>query len=365
MSLPLPPEDPWQPWDVVDRPVLRVTGPDQIAQLVPYILGFHPEDSLVLVALRGRRMVASVRNDLAAPIALVEPWCRAVTRVGADRVIGLLYCDDVTGQPLPHQQYVDELANLFDAHRLAILDLMAVSGGRWWSYHCRDESCCPLEGRPIDSSGVVAASAVSEGLVALPSRDELRRELLADDLTTNLVVAELDAMPDPEGDESSRRAADWATVRRHVKRSRTRPDSRPRDTAGVLLALSDKHVRDAAIGHLVAPPDPRDRETWRRLTTAAPVELRAAPATLYAAWCLADGSGARANVGIDVALDADPGYTLAHLLLELQATGANPFEVMAGLAQEAARVGRRIQRRRPPSGSSGDRRVAEGSATLS
>jgi hypothetical protein len=64
-------------------------------------------------------------------------------------------------------------------------------------------------------------------------------------------------------------------------------------------------------------------------------------------------------------LDADPGYTLAHLLLELQATGANPFEVMAGLAQEAARVGRRIQRRRPPSGSSGDRRVAEGSATLS
>ena len=64
----------------------------------------------------------------------------------------------------------------------------------------------------------------------------------------------------------------------------------------------------------------------------SPAELRAAPATLYAMWCYAAGAGARTNVGIDVALAADPDYTMAHLLLELQMTGLNPFEVVHDMA---------------------------------
>ncbi|MFL6181977.1 MAG: DUF4192 family protein, partial [Actinomycetes bacterium] len=92
MSLPLPADEPSAKIpDVVDRPILRASGPADIVQLVPYLLGFHPNDSVVLIAMRGRRIVVSVRNDLDAPIELVVPLCITATRAGADRVVALLY----------------------------------------------------------------------------------------------------------------------------------------------------------------------------------------------------------------------------------------------------------------------------------
>ena len=36
-------------------PTIRVNDPIDMVSLVPYLLGFHPDESLVLVALRGGR----------------------------------------------------------------------------------------------------------------------------------------------------------------------------------------------------------------------------------------------------------------------------------------------------------------------
>lgn len=388
MSLPLPAEDPvpenlahghgaHRARDVVDRPVLQVSGPAQIVQLVPYILGFHAHDSLVLIAVRGRRVVASARNDLDAPIELVEPWCTAAVRAGADAVVGAVYTDGVTGVPLPRLDYAGELIGLLGNRGLRIIDLLAVSDGRWWSYQCAEPSCCSPDGTLVDDSGPIAATAVSEGLVALGSRDDLCAELAPDQLATNLVRAEVTkrggqaqaALTDPgvaqaveelieEGTDGKEweaarrrvRASNWALVRRFVKHAPSDPGITPEMAAALLIALDDKHVRDATLGHLVDRPDPAVRDAWRRLTTMSPGTLRAAPATLYAMWCFAAGDGARSNVGVDAALEADPDYTLAHLILELQMTGLNPFEVVHDLGIEAVRVGRRIERRRPPAG---------------
>jgi hypothetical protein len=55
-------------------------------------------------------------------------------------------------------------------------------------------------------------------------------------------------------------------------------------------------------------------------------------------------------MGVDVALVADPNYALAEILLEVQASGLNPFEFIHDMAKEAQLVGRRIQRKRDPSG---------------
>jgi hypothetical protein len=343
MSLPLPAEDPAEPagsdlLDVVDRPLLRVSGPAEIVQLVPYILGFHPTDSLVMVALRGRRVVASARNDLDAPIDLVLPWCGAVARAGADTVVAALYCNDVAGVPLPHREYVADLVALCHDHHLRVIDVLAVSEGRWWSYQCSEPSCCSPDGTPIDQAGAIAAAAVSEGLVALPTRDDLRDELAIDEPEVRRVEAEVERLPRVSPGEG------WSRVRRLVKRARSGRRITPRVAAGVLVALADKQVRDATFGYLVDPPDQAVRDVWRQITVMSPSELRAAPATLYAIWCYAAGEGARANVGIDVALESDPQYTMSHLLLELQMTGLNPFEVVHDMAVEAAALGRRIAR---------------------
>ena len=356
MSLPLPADEPSANIpDIVDRPVLRASGPADIVQLVPYLLGFHPNESVVLIAMRGRRIVVSVRNDLDAPIELVGPLCVTATRAGADRVVALLYTSGIEGPPLPRQNYVDDLRNLFAQHGLEEVDVIAVSEGRWWSYRCSNPRCCPPDGTPIDASGVTAATAVAEGLVALPNRESLESELSIDELAMNVVrseIAEFIASEYEKPAESERqvRADDWAEVRKFVKKVRKGDSFTPKEAARVLCALEDRSVRDATIGYLVSRPHPTVRDAWRRLTTVAPTQWRAAPATLYAMWCYAAGNGARTNVGVDVALDADPDYTMAQILLDLQMSGLNPFEFLHDMAVEAERVGRRIQRKRHPSG---------------
>ncbi|MCA1657553.1 MAG: DUF4192 domain-containing protein, partial [Actinobacteria bacterium] len=48
---------------------LRLSSPRDVVEVVPYVLGFHPRNSLVGLALRGtpRRIVFTLRLDLPAP----------------------------------------------------------------------------------------------------------------------------------------------------------------------------------------------------------------------------------------------------------------------------------------------------------
>jgi hypothetical protein len=47
-----------------DRPRLAVRSPADLIAAVPYLLGFHPADSVVVVAMRGRRITFAARADL-------------------------------------------------------------------------------------------------------------------------------------------------------------------------------------------------------------------------------------------------------------------------------------------------------------
>ena len=114
MSLPLPAGDPAHlptaPPPLDDRPTLRASGPSEILQVIPYLLGFHPERSVVLVAMRGKTVVVSVRYDLAAPPELAEPFCHSASRAGATGALVVIYDDDIDGHPLAHREYLDALA---------------------------------------------------------------------------------------------------------------------------------------------------------------------------------------------------------------------------------------------------------------
>jgi hypothetical protein len=340
--------------DVVDRPTLRASGPAEIVQIIPYQLGFHPEESVVLLGLRGRRMAVSVRFDLDAPAAAAEPWCAAAHKAGADRVVVAIYSEDEHGAGLPHRGYLDELAELFAKYGLEEVDALLVGAGRWWSYRCSSDRCCPRAGTPVDRDGAIAAGAVAEGLVALPSRRELEKELAPDPVAVRQVddalyrwgVAELDEGPLAD---TVVRARDWAAVRAFVRDAET-PGYRPSpdEAAKVLAALTDLYVRDATVGFLALPPKQPVADAWRLLTRMAPEHARAPVATIYALWCFARGSGARTNVAVDVALAADPDYSMAILLAEMQTAGMNPFELMHDLGHECRLIGRRIQRKRDP-----------------
>ncbi|MEO8106901.1 MAG: DUF4192 domain-containing protein [Actinomycetes bacterium] len=362
MSLPMPAAD--EPLFSLSsppdgRPTLQVSGPAQILQVIPYLLGFHPEASVVLVALTEKTIVVSARFDLEAPPQLAESLCHSAAGAGADRVIAIFYDDAIAGWPLPHVEYLEALGEIFARYELSGVDALAVGKERWWSYLCQDRpDCCPSEGTPLDEAGVAAAGAVAEGLVALPRRSDLEAELAPDPIGTARVLTSLLELGDALDDRPDLvlRAADWAVVRRFVRRAR-RGAGRPTPdvAAHVLWALQDRAVRDATVGFLVSRPDPEVSLAWRELVRVAPPFWRAPVATIYALWCFAEGSGARTNIALDLALDADPDYTMAQLLAEAQGGGINPFEFITDVAGECQRVGRRIERKRPPWG----RRSAE------
>lgn len=355
MSLPLPAGDPVHAskLSLQSRPTLRASGPSEILQVIPYLLGFHPEHSVVIVAMRGKAVVVSARYDLDAPPQSAEPLCHSAAAAGATGVLVALYDDAITGHPLPHRAYRDELRQVFDKYELKEVDALAVGGCRWWSYRCQDDTCCPPEGTELVRAGALAAGAVAEGLVALPGRADLEAELDPDQERMADVLEALLALGDDQDDrpEVVLRADDWAEVRgfvRDARRGAALPT--PEQAARVLWALMDIAVRDATVGFLTSRPEREVEVAWRDLVRVAPPLWRAPVATIYALWCQAEGSGARANIAIEAALAANPYYSMARLLDEAQQRGMNPHEFIAGVAEDCRRVGRRIQRKRSPWG---------------
>lgn len=355
MNLPLPAEGPahQSTLSLESRPTLKASGPGEILQVIPYLLGFHPERSVVIVAMHKKQVVVSARYDLDGPPECAEPLCHAAAAAGASRVLVALYDEAITGHPLAHRDYLEGLRQLFDKYEFDEVDALAVGDGRWWSYRCENGRCCPSGGTELVTSGAVAAGAVAEGLVALPGRADLEAELEADEPRMIEVLEAILAFGAVDDDRPDLvvRAEDWANVRRFVRDARRGGGVPTPDLAArVLWALTDLAVRDAVIGFLTSRPDPNVEVAWRDLVRIAPPLWRAPAATVYALWCLAGGSGARANIAIDAALAVDPDYSMARLLGESQVRGVNPYDFIAGLAEESSRIGRRIQRKRSPWG---------------
>lgn len=156
---------------------LSVRSPADMVAAVPYLLGFHPADSVVVVAVRGRRVVFAARGDLPAPGADPGPAARhlaqVVARQDADAatVVGYGPAARVTG-------VVDAIGDALTAAGLVVLDALRVTEGRWFSYLCVEPSCCPPEGTPYDpAASQVSAAAVFAGQVALPDRAALAAQV--------------------------------------------------------------------------------------------------------------------------------------------------------------------------------------------
>ncbi|WP_431935221.1 DUF4192 domain-containing protein [Micromonospora sp. RP3T] len=388
-----------------ERPRLSVRSPADLVAAVPYLLGFHPEDSVVVVAVRGRRVVFAARGDLPEPGGDPGPAARhlaqVVARQDADAatVIGFGPAARVTG-------VVDAVGAALDDVGLIVLDALRVTDGRWWSYLCDEPTCCPVEGTPYDPAvSRVSAAAVFAGQVALPDRAALaaqvspfggpvrlamrqatvraRRRLAAltgeppdghspggaesgdpspggadsgglrSDGTRAGVAPPADV---PAGDRTAGgpagrggatravRAAGAAAVRTAFRRQRHGERLTDDEVAWLTMLLTHLVVRD----HAWSRTDGRDSDIslWTDVLRRAEPELTAAPGTLlaFAAW--RSGHGALAAVALERVLAADPAYSLAVLLDDALRRGVAPSE-LDGWPGVAGPAVLRRRRRRP------------------
>ncbi len=309
-----------------------VHSPDDLLAAVPCILGFHPDDSLVLMTTAGGDDHFHARVDLPEDdldtLELVDHLTGVARRNGVQRVALVAYTED--------QCLAEDLVTRLDAglaaDGVAVVLAIRADGERWYAATDRLEPCCPPEGRPYDvGSHPFTAQSVLDGQVTLRNRQELADSLVGTDTDEFDAVGEAadramdrfyaatrqpddPAAPDPV---RSHLVAEGRWVRERV--CSFLADGRPLnhvEAGRMLVALVAIDVRDVAWAEMTRSNAATHVALWRDLVRRAPHDLLAAPAALlgFAAWLA--GDGALAWCAVERCQAAEPDYRLAALLTE-------------------------------------------------
>lgn len=325
-------------------PTPRIHTPGDLIAALPHLLGFHPVDSLLLLAIEHHDVALTLRTDLdgagspAVPLdQLVLPMTRHPDATAVAVVVG-----GGAGDPpedLPHDALVDDLDDTLS--RAGIPLLLAVwtrataAGEPWFDYHDAGTRGTV----PDPGSTVLAAVKAVWGQVTYPDREAMV-DLLAPDPPEALfrraaLLRRRTASPDPPAGNATR-ARQCELIRAEVVRAATR--KRPltdEEVADLAHALSDPLVRDASLAHCVGEHAHGAEVLWTELTRASPAPHRAEPAALLAFSAYLRGLGTLASLALDRAVKACPGHRLSELLGEALDTGLPPARLRL-LAEQAA-----------------------------
>ncbi|MGX1477986.1 UNVERIFIED_CONTAM: hypothetical protein RKD50_006794 [Streptomyces canus] len=363
--------------------------PGELADALPYLLGYRPEDSIVLVALhdRGGRGRFGGRARLGIP-ANKDDWAAVARQLahglitGSERrgarpeqMVAYLCQEPAAGET--GGQITERLAPLAALLRtecgrldVPVIEALCISGGRYWSYCCPSQECCPVEGLPMGLPGtsVLAAAATYAGLQVRGTLRELRarlqpwetaaaleQEVALDTAGMALVPRMLDLTSRAEVAEETVRLA-RRTMARFAEAAPVsgalQADLRDdellghEDAAELILGLQDRTTRDRAAEWMEAEEAGPALRLWRALARrcVGPYgEHAAAPLTLagWVAW--ATGDEIEAREALAMALGADPGYLFARLLHQACNEGLDPESIRRCLRAE--REGREARAR--------------------
>ncbi|QGN49798.1 DUF4192 family protein [Micromonospora sp. WMMC415] len=298
---------------------LPLTSISDLLAAVPYLLGFHPADSLVTVGLTGKRVTVAGRADLPEP-ATVTDW----VHVAARQHLALLRNVDATtailigyGPATAVTPVIDALTPHVEAAGITVLDALRVTDGRYHSYRCQDPRCCPPDGTPFDPHhNPTALHAIVAGQTALPDRAALVASV-APTSSAAMTAATRRA-------QQRRLTVLTAAGRAGVIRAGQQAVNEAVATYGAGNVLTDDEAAwltvlliDIAVRDLASEATGTEAwhlSLWTDLTRRADPHLAAAPASLLAFTAWRQGQGALAAVALDRALAADPDYRLARLI---------------------------------------------------
>ncbi|WP_151477580.1 DUF4192 domain-containing protein [Streptomyces albicerus] len=359
--------------------------PAELADALPYLLGYRPEDSIVLVALhdrdgrgrfggRARLGIPGHANDWPSVAEqLAHGLVKGSERRGAlpESMVAYLCQDpkdgesgrDVMERLRPLAQLLRTACGVLD---VPVIEALCISDGRFWSYCCPSERCCPPDGTPMGLPGtsVLAAAATYAGLQVRGSLRELRARLIPwetaaaleqesalDAVSTALIPRILD--------DDSRTGVATQTLELAHRVIRRFADATPvagaagtlpadlqddellrhDEAAALILGLQDRTTRDRAAEWMEGDEAGPALRLWRALARrcVGPYgEHAAAPLTLagWVAW--SSGDELEAREALAMALGADPGYLFARLLHQACNEGLDPESIRRCLRRERA-----------------------------
>ena len=312
---------------------VRLAHPRDLLSAIPYLLGFHPNDSVVVVAFHRRQVALTLRVDIHAIHDTLAAWARLsppMADAGTDALAVVAYADhDAESATL----------DFAGASPWPVLDVLRAHDGRWWSLTCPNGATCCPPGEPyVPDPAVTAPLAIGAGPPAA-SRDDLAACLQpGPPVLVDAVAALLPLDPEP-----ARTLLAQATVTAHAERTDGPLPLDPAQAALLLHAISVIEVRDGCCDW----HDDAAWWLWTDLIRLGPPGWVAPVATLIALTAYQRGDTVLAQLATDHALGADPGYSLAQLVDGMLAAHIHPHLVRDAL-EYAVREATALRRRRQP-----------------
>ncbi|MGW0465953.1 DUF4192 domain-containing protein [Streptomyces sp. NPDC003027] len=216
---------------------ITLRSPAELADALPFMLGFHPTDSVVLVGLHGERGRFGGRVRLGIPSSpaewsstaehLAECLVDGCTRNGIrpDGIVVFLCQDPAPGETA---RQVSERLSPF-AHRLRtacgeldipVCEALCISDGLYFSYCCPDTRCCPPDGTPLALTGtsVMAAAAAYAGIQVRGTLRDMQARLKPREAPGDALrgdgrsYGDTPSATEPMGDEEQRKALNAAAA---------------------------------------------------------------------------------------------------------------------------------------------------------
>ena len=323
------------------QPRLAVRSVDDLVSLVPYLIGFHPEESLVAMVLQEGRVVVTARVDLAAvrdTAALDALLARLFGRFPTAEGWFLAYTDD---EDLAWQV----LAGCVEVVGLARLGRLLQVGTTSWRTDCPDGAVGAI-------TGAVSAAAAQAAVLGLPARAS-RRELAAgiagppDAEVDGLVAAFHAAGPGLAGlGERGRRR-----LLRRLLKAPTPPGRADCVRLGLLAATPEGQLEALRLVHRGNAAEHLER--WTQVVRYCPVGFRPSVLGLLGVAAWQTGDGALQVVCLEQLDRIDPCTPLAALLDWLNVNVVPPEEwdgarepLLAALAADLRPPGPPASRRR-------------------
>jgi hypothetical protein len=316
-----------------------LTSPHDLITAIPFLLGFKPTDSIVLIAVQGGSLGVVMRVDLPNALASeeIDLLAHHLLRDGADAALLVAYLPDSRDDG---DLLLISLGAGLIRNGIEVQESIVVSHGRYRSIICRDLNCCPSAGQelPEIESSEIAAEHVIAGIPMPYSHiSELIDSLAAAPTSTNPRWRDQVArfvISDGAPDERALQRDGVETMDLLLDEFRLGHGIREEILAARMIGrMSDVHIRDYALGVHSEESFDLYFTMWRELLRLAPPGFIAPLACIVAAMSYESGDGALAQKALDRAIADEPGYPLAGLLRRVFNAGWPP-QSFAQMRQE-------------------------------
>ncbi|MER6011619.1 DUF4192 domain-containing protein [Streptomyces bluensis] len=328
-------------------PRIKINGPADFAQLLPFLVGHQPEDCIALHGViapgagTGPTMALPLPEDPATWQFAAATFAAHFLHITRERghhdiqdVIVFLCRNPLPGQSAEDAAesmwpladcFIDAFSNL---RRAPVMSVIALVDNRWWAYECELPGCC--EGEPLpapDDPTSIAAQLARLG--PTPGRRSSDIALEYRPMTTNTARYH-QALDEVGADivEQTRTRIGQALVRDSTAKlidealqdfRNGAPQLADDIAARIIIGLQDNQARDHALTHSEDDDLLHARQLWSYLARrCVPPHTDLAPPLLtllaWVAWRQEDIITAR--YALKEALTIDPTYHMANLLHE-------------------------------------------------